>query len=343
MASKYSITDMLGRVLRTITFGGDLHTPGSATADSGGFPIKAADTPTQTFTITANSQSHPMRISGMSNVVAVVVGTFSTVNVSFEVSVNSTDGTDGNWVSIGGIRTSGAFAAYETTTGSLSAAPAYGWTFSIGGFDWFRIRSTAFTSGTQTWYIEGSNTSVSPFTNTVDTEISTAAALADAFANPTAGHVAGDTFLFNGTTWDRARGNFTVATGDTGAKTTTFNGATQTNYNARGALITILMGAVTGTSPTCAPQLQWSPDGGTTWINYGPAMTNITATGNHSFFVYPTNFSQTAGATPANLTTGATQTVAINSVLPRTWRILYTIGGTTPSFTISSVQVNYVL
>lgn len=51
MASKYSITDMLGRVLRAITLGTDLNTPGSVTADSGGFPIKAADTPTQTLTI----------------------------------------------------------------------------------------------------------------------------------------------------------------------------------------------------------------------------------------------------------------------------------------------------
>ena len=318
MASKYSITDMLGRVLRTITFGGDLNTPGSATADSGGFPIKAADTPTQTFTITANSQSRPMRVSGMSNVVAVVVGTFSAINVAFEVSINSTDGTDGNWVSIGGIRTAGLSSAFETTTGSLSAAPAYGWTFSIGGFDWFRIRSTAFTSGTQTWYIEGSNTSVSPFTNTVDTEITTAAALADAFANPTAGHVAGDNFLFNGTTWDRARGNITVATGDTGAKTATFNGATQTNYSARGAIITILMGTVTGTSPTCVPQLQWSPDGGTSWLSYGPAMTTLTTSGNYAFLVYPTNFSQTSGATPTNFATGTGQSVLINSILPRT-------------------------
>lgn len=350
MASKYSITDMLGRVLRAITLGTNLNTPGSVIADSGGFPIKAADTPTQTLTISANAQTQPIRVSGISNVIAVLTGTFSAVTVVFEASINSTNGTDGNWVSIGGVRTAGSASAFETTTGSLSAAPAYGWVFSTAGFDWFRIRSTTWTSGTQTWYVEGSNTSITPFTNSVtlsssvvDTEITTAAALADAFANPTAGHVAADGFMFNGTTWDRLRNNVIVATGDTGAKTATFNGATQVNYNARGAIITILMGAVTGTTPTCVPQLQWSPDGGTTWLNYGPAMTAITATGNHSFFVYPTNFSQTAGVTPANLTTGAAQTVTINSILPRSWRILYTIGGTTPSFTISSVQVNYVL
>lgn len=181
-------------------------------------------------------------------------------------------------------------------------------------------------------------------TNTVvvDSEITTAAALADAFANPTTGHVAADEMMYNGGSWDRERNNFNTATGDTGAKTATTAGATQTNYNARGAIITIVMGTVSGTSPTCAPQLQYSDDGGTTWTTLGPAMANITASGTYVFVVYPANISQTAGATPANLTTGATTTVAINSPLPRTWRLNYTIGGTTPSFTITRVGVNYI-
>jgi hypothetical protein len=32
-----------------------------------------------------------------------------------------------------------------------------------------------------------------------------------------------------------------------------------------------------------------------------------------------------------------------NTVLPRTWRLVWTIGGTTPSFTITNVQVTYNL
>ena len=90
-------------------------------------------------------------------------------------------------------------------------------------------------------------------------------------------------------------------------------------------------------------QLQWSPDAGTTWVNLGGASTAITATGNSiAFLVGPTNFS-TAGATPAALTTGATQTVALNTTLPRTWRLNYTIGGTTPSFSITAAYVNYTV
>jgi hypothetical protein len=149
---------------------------------------------------------------------------------------------------------------------------------------------------------------------------------------------------FNGSTLDRVRNNQNTTTGDTGAKTASFNGATQTSYEGWGALITILLGTVSGTTPTLTAQLQWSPDGaGTTWLNIGPALTALTATGQTGLFiVLPANVSQTSGATPANLTTGATQQVILNCPLPRTWRLVYTIGGTTPSFAITAVYVNYM-
>ncbi|TQN47668.1 hypothetical protein FHX52_0775 [Humibacillus xanthopallidus] len=34
---------------------------------------------------------------------------------------------------------------------------------------------------------------------------------------------------------------------------------------------------------------------------------------------------------------------AVSHPLPRTWRVVYTIGGTTPSFTPTNVQAVYVL
>ena len=34
---------------------------------------------------------------------------------------------------------------------------------------------------------------------------------------------------------------------------------------------------------------------------------------------------------------------AVSHPLPRTWRVVYTIGGTTPSFTITNVHVAYIL
>jgi hypothetical protein len=169
-----------------------------------------------------------------------------------------------------------------------------------------------------------------------------AAASADALANPTIKQIGADLMNFNGTSWDRQRANVNVTMGDTGAKVTSFAGATQTNFNARGAKIMVLLGAVTGTITTFTAQLQMSPDGGTTWLNFGPASTSFTpVSGNTILFdVYPTN-ETVAGATPAALTTGATQTVQINGVLPRTWRLNYVIVGTSPSITFTNAYAAY--
>jgi hypothetical protein len=151
---------------------------------------------------------------------------------------------------------------------------------------------------------------------------------------------------FNGTTFDRERNNATGTTGDTPTivNTTPVNGATQTNFNARGAIITAILGTVTGTSPTLLLQLQWSPDGGTTWLNYGPATSAVSvATGNTvAVGIYPTNFS-TAGATPGAFVVGATGSVFMNAPMPRTWRMVYTGGGSTISIAIASVQINYIV
>lgn len=182
-----------------------------------------------------------------------------------------------------------------------------------------------------------------PVSGTVDTELPAAAALADAVANPTVPTVGAGGLVFNGTTWDRWRGNHNGTTGDSGTKTASFNGATQTNYNSSAAIVTLLCGTVSGTTPTLNMRLQYSFDGGTTWLSLGPATSNATATGHTIILaVGPNNWSQAAGGTPANMTHGATQATWLNAWLPRTWRILYTIAGTTPSFAITGVYVNYV-
>lgn len=161
-----------------------------------------------------------------------------------------------------------------------------------------------------------------------------AAAEADAIANPTTFKLGNIPHLFNGTSWDRNRGNWDTSTGDTGTKTTTFNGATQTNYDAVSAYITILLGTVSGTGPSLVAQLQWSPDAGTTWLNLGAAMSALNATSQTGTFVVSPRLL-------TGLTTGATQSVLVPAPLPRTWRVTYTITGTNPSFAISSVRVNY--
>ena len=178
----------------------------------------------------------------------------------------------------------------------------------------------------------------------VDTELPAAAALADATANPTTPTVAADDMLFNGTTWDRARNNsLNISMGDTGAKTVTFNGATQTNHGARGALIYVPVTPVSGTTPTMSVRLQVSLDGGGSFFNIGAASGNLTVAGQMGVLVYPSNLSDTPGPTPTVLASGFTVFLAINAPLLRTWRLTYTIGGTTPSFTLGTTTANYII
>jgi len=247
-------------------------------------------------------------------------------------------------------------SANQTATQTISAAGTYSIINPI--HKWVRFQVT--TTGTvltvqgvaarfgQSLKLNGSQSTVgvagTPAVNvTTLAQFAASAADADATANPTTTAVRDFSHFYNGSTWDRNYGNYNTTTTDAGAKTVSFTGVTQTNFDAKGATITVLCGTVTGTSPTMSATIQFSPDAGTTWLNYGPASGAVTTTGNTIVFqVYPTNFS-TAGATPAALTTGATQTVQINGTLPRTWRLNYTLGGTTPSFTITGVYVNYHL
>lgn len=155
--------------------------------------------------------------------------------------------------------------------------------------------------------------------------------------------IVGFNTLFNGLSWDREHGNWRTTTGDTGTKTATFNSIAQTNFDSRGAWIVVVLGTVSGTTPTMSIQLQATYDG-TNYVNIGPAVANLTASNQTGgILIYPTNSSQTAGATPANLTIGTTQSIAINAPLPRNWRLAITIGGTTPSFALTSIQVQYLV
>lgn len=167
--------------------------------------------------------------------------------------------------------------------------------------------------------------------------VTTSAALADAVANPTLGQVSNMNYTFNGSTWDRVRGmGVSTTTGDTGAKVATGNGATQTNVGNKGIQIVLNMGAVTGTSPTFVLKVQGSVDGGTNWFDVPGATTaSLVATGLWGITIYP-GIAVTAGTTTTGSTAGA------SGVLPRTWRVVWTIGGTTPSFTITSVTFEYI-
>jgi hypothetical protein len=165
----------------------------------------------------------------------------------------------------------------------------------------------------------------------VDAKFPTAAAAADGYANPTITHEGADGMLYNGSTWDRARNNFVTIADASAARTSTVaGGTTVTNFNAKGAVITINVTAVSGTSPTLVAKLQYSPDGGTTWIDYTnkPVTATISAIGQTTLIVCP----------------GVTEVAnsAVSLPLPRTVRMYYTIAGTTPSFTFAT-YFNWIL
>jgi len=82
-------------------------------------------------------------------VVMFCTGTFSTINCTFEASLEPTGE---NWFGIQAVRTNAN--TIETTTGNLSAAPAYAWEMSANAYARVRVRCTARTSGTQSWRIK---------------------------------------------------------------------------------------------------------------------------------------------------------------------------------------------
>ncbi len=151
-------------------------------------------------------------------------------------------------------------------------------------------------------------------------QMTAAAALADAIANPTVGIAAEAQLLFNGATWDRMRGNINQVVDASAARTASVAGATVTNYNAKALLIHFKITAVSGTTPTIVPKLQWSPDNGTTWLDVpGAAFASLNAVGDYVMQVGPEVIAE------AN--------AAVKFPLPRTLRMYYTIAGTSPSIT----------
>ena len=92
-------------------------------------------------------------VSRSSNVmVSMVAAALAGHNATFEGSLDSTDGVNGNWFAIQAVRTNAN--TIETATGVLAATPAYAWELSVNGLNWFRVRATAHTGGTATYYIQ---------------------------------------------------------------------------------------------------------------------------------------------------------------------------------------------
>jgi hypothetical protein len=112
-----------------------------------------APTPT-TGNITGNGQTVTATLNGANSILAVMSGTFSTVNVTFEATVDGT-----NWFAPHGGRLD-AFTIGNTTGNKSSTVEGY--LFRVSGCTQFRVRSTAYTSGTQAWTLAPSYSDFAP-------------------------------------------------------------------------------------------------------------------------------------------------------------------------------------
>lgn len=102
--------------------------------------------------ISANAQTVVADISGSPQSVLSLTGTFSGHNATFEISYDSTNGSDGTWLAIGAVRTNKSVT--ELASGALNANPGYGWVVPTLGAQYIRARATGHTSGTAVWRIQ---------------------------------------------------------------------------------------------------------------------------------------------------------------------------------------------
>ena len=196
-------------------------------------------------------------VSRSSNVMAFCTGTFSTVNCTFEGSLEATG--DTNWFAVQAVRSNAN--TIETTTGNLSAQPAYAWELSVNALRRLRVRATARTSGTQSWrFVQGTYatepipaaqvSATQPVSGTVTATVAAATLGASAL----------------------------VADVTSAALTTTTTTAAITPSAGIGYEVNIPVTVVSGTNPTLDVGIEESDDNGTNWFRVYD-FPRITATG----------------------------------------------------------------
>lgn len=98
------------------------------------------------------------------------------------------------------------------------------------------------------------------------------------------------------------------------ARTATDTSGAFANHEHLGVLLSVLVTA--GSTLSLTPKVQYSPDAGTTWIDYFVVAAALTATGNVSYLLYPGVLATADGAV----------TESVNLPLPRLWRVVVTHG-----------------
>ena len=120
----------------------------------------ASYTPT-VGSITTNGGIVWLNCSRASNIVfSMAAASLVGHNASFEVSNDTTNGTDGNWYQMQAIRTNAN--TIELNTGVLTGTPVYGWEVSVNGWNAFRVRATAHTSGAAAYLLQPGSYATEP-------------------------------------------------------------------------------------------------------------------------------------------------------------------------------------
>lgn len=128
------------------------------------FPVAGAPLATSTGTVTtATSAVTSGDVAVYNNVTVVMYGTHAGVNVIFEVSPDA--GT--TWVPLIGSRLDGT--GTESASGVLPSNATRGWEFTLPAVNRFRVRATAWTSGTANVIIGAGTMPLEPVVNAVYT------------------------------------------------------------------------------------------------------------------------------------------------------------------------------
>ena len=109
------------------------------------------------------------------------------------------------------------------------------------------------------------------------------------------------------------------------------NSADLSNTDWRGVNVVVNVTAITGTTPTLTVSIQGKDPVSGQYYTLLTNATAISANGTYLFALYPGG--------PTSTTSPSFSSPA---PLPRTWRILYTIGGTTPAVT-ATMGASYIL
>lgn len=116
---------------------------------------------------------------------------------------------------------------------------------------------------------------------------------------------------------------------ESAARTATANSSDQENLGAKGIWLSLNISAASGTSPTLDVKVQRKcPLSDTYYDVVGGAFAQKTTTGSDDLLIYP------------GITAAANR--AVSSAIASRWRVVATIGGTTPSFTFT-VAGGYIL